>query len=86
MKQEAPGSLYSCMRSFIVYFKQNKMSDMEKSYSFHSVTVPANHISIECFINKGCTTRKPAIVLYIDVPNVNISNVTRAVADRVMTL
>ena len=34
---------------------------MEKSYSFHSVIALANHIvTIECFINGGCTTRKPS--------------------------
>ena len=32
------------------------MSDMEKSYSFHSVIVPANQVvTIECFTNEGCT-------------------------------
>ena len=30
--------------SFMVYFKQGKMSDMEKSYSFHSVIIPVNHV------------------------------------------
>ena len=36
-------------------FKQDKkMSDMEKSYSFHSVIVPANHVvTIERFNNEA---------------------------------
>ena len=39
---------------------------MEKSHSFHSVIVPAEHVvTIECFINGGCTTRKSVIVLCV---------------------
>ena len=41
------------------------MSDMGKSYSFHSVIVPAHIVTIKCFINKGCTTRKPVILLCV---------------------
>ena len=56
------------------------MSDMEKSYSFHSVIIPASHIvTVECFINEGCTTK------IIATCNVNISNVTGFV-DGVVTL
>ena len=32
---------------------------MEKCYFFHSHIVPANGVvSIECFINEGCTTKR----------------------------
>ena len=44
--------LESCM----VYFKHDKMSDMKKSYSFHSVIIPAT-VTIQCFINEYCSTR-----------------------------
>ena len=69
---------------WMVYFKQDKkMSNMEKSYSFHS-----NHIvTIEYFVIEGCTTRKPVILLcIIYIPDVNISNVTMVVGDGVVTL
>ena len=60
------------------------MSNIEKSYSFHSVIVPANHVvTFECVINEGCTT-KP--VFNIIIPSMNISNVTRVVGDSVTTL
>ena len=51
-------------KRFMVYFKQHKkMSDIEKSYSFYSAIVPVNYVfTIECFINKSCTTRKPMIL------------------------
>ena len=54
-------------KSFMVSVKQDKeMSDMENSYSFQSVIVPANHVvTIECFINEGCTTRKPMILFCV---------------------
>ena len=31
------------------------MYNMEKTYSFHLVIVPANHVTTECFIDEGCT-------------------------------
>ena len=44
--------------------KFKKMSDLEKSYSYHSVIVPANHVvTTECFINEGCATWKPVLLL-----------------------
>ena len=43
--------------------QDDKMSDMEKSYSFHSVIVTTTHVvTTECFTNEGCTTRKPVIL------------------------
>ena len=60
--------IFSCFRKFYGKFKQGKMSNMKKSYCFHSVIVPANHIVtiiIECFINEGCTTRKPVILFCV---------------------
>ena len=48
----------------MLYFKQDKMFDMEKSFSLHSVIVPTNHaVTFEYFINEGGTTRKPVILL-----------------------
>ena len=42
------------------------MSDMEKSYSFHSVNFPVNHvITIECFVNESCTSRETVILLCV---------------------
>ena len=65
------------------------MPNIEKCYSFHSVIVPANHIvTIECFINECCTTRKLVILLcaIIYIFNTNISNVKRVVGDEKVTL
>ena len=72
----------------MVYFKQDKMSDMEKSYSFHSVIVPANHVvTIERFINEGCTKRKLVILLCVlYMPYMYITNVSRVVGDGIATL
>ena len=80
LKQEAPSSLYSCtcVRKFL--------SDMEKTYSFHSVIIPANHVvTIECFINEGCTTEKAVIFLCV-LYSMNINIKTRVVGDGVVTL
>ena len=64
------------------------MSDMEKSYSFHSVIVSVNHvITVECFILfiiKAVPQDPFFCVLHIR--NVNISSVTRVVGDGVVTL
>ena len=50
----------------MVYFKQDKMFDMEKSFFLHSVIVPANHaVTFEYFINEGGTTKKPVILLCV---------------------
>ena len=50
----------------IVYFKQDKIYDIEKSFSLHSVIVPANHaVTFEYFINEGSTTKKPVILLCV---------------------
>ena len=66
-KQEAQSGLFSCacVRKFYG-IRDKKMSDMEKSYSFHSIIVPTNPVvTIECFINQGCTTREPVIILCV---------------------
>ena len=72
----------------MVYFKQDKkMCDIKKSYSFHSVIVPANHLVIvRCFINKGCTVTKLVFFSVLFIPIVNINNLTRVVGGGVMTL
>ena len=50
----------------MVYLKQDKkMSNMETSYSFHSVIIPANHVFIEFVINEGCILLKILILTYI---------------------
>ena len=52
----------------MAYFKQDKKmsDDMENSDSFHSVIVPVNHVvTIECFMNEGCITRKRVIYLRV---------------------
>ena len=54
----------------MVYFKQDKkMCDIKKSYSFHSVIVPANHLVIvRCFINKGCTVTELVFFSVLFIP------------------
>ena len=59
---------------------------MEKTYSFHSDIVPANHVvTIECFRNEGYTTGV-SMILCVLYSNVNIRNVMRVVGDGVGTL
>ena len=51
---------------WFVFNKKRRCVDMEKSYSFRSIIVPANHdVTVKCFVNKGCTTRKPVILLCV---------------------
>ena len=60
---------------------------MGKSYSFHPVNVPANHVvTIEFFINEGCTTTKQWFFCVLYILNTNISNVTKVVGNSVVTL
>ena len=40
------------MHKKVLWFILDKMSDMEKSYSFHSVILPASHVvTTECFMS-----------------------------------
>ena len=50
----------------MIKLKQDKEKRHGEELSFHSVIFPGNHIvTIECFINEGCTTRKPVILLCV---------------------